>query len=387
MLAPGERTRTRRWSGSEPVITPALSPSGILTDVSEPIDAQHPTTRVLALLELLQAHHRLDGTELAERLGVDPRTVRRYATRLADLGIPVEAERGRYGGYRLRPGYKLPPLMFTDAEATAVVLGLLTAQAAGVATSTSAAATESALAKLLRVLPDAVRDQIAAVPTSLGLALPERTGATPPTAVVLSLAGAAHQRRRIRMRYQSRSGERTERVLDPYGLVVHGGRWYVAGLDHRRDEVRTFRLDRILDVDELTETFTRPDDFDPVDHVARSLARVPWSHEVEVVLHAPLADVRRRIPLSVGEVSEVEGDDDAERDGGRVLVRMRAERLDGVARMLAGLGWPFVILRPDELRTAVTSLARALQAAADEVHETDEADGTDETARVDGGPR
>ena len=331
--------------------------------VSEPGDAQHPTTRVLVLLELLQAHHRLGGAELAERLGVDPRTVRRYATRLADLGIPVEAERGRYGGYRLRPGYKLPPLMFTDAEATAVVLGLLTAKAVGVATTTSAVATESALAKLIRVLPEALRDQISAVPTSLGLALPEREGATPSTAIVLQIAGAAHQRRRVRMRYQSRSGERTFRAFDPYGIVVHAGRWYVTGHDHRRDEVRTFRLDRVDGVDLLDESFTRPEDFDPIDQVTRSLARVPWAHEVEVVFRAPIADVRRRIPPSVGEV--VDDGVDGGVDGDGVLVRMRAERLDGVAQMLAGLGWPFVILAPEELRTAVRSLADSLRVSAD----------------------
>jgi predicted DNA-binding transcriptional regulator YafY len=91
------------------------------------------------MLELLQAHHRLRGAELAERLGVDPRTVRRYALRLAELGIPVEAERGRYGGYRLRPGYKLPPLMFTDDEATAVVLGLLAGQRLGLSTAAAEA--------------------------------------------------------------------------------------------------------------------------------------------------------------------------------------------------------------------------------------------------------
>jgi predicted DNA-binding transcriptional regulator YafY len=146
------------------------------------LESPHPTTRILALLELLQAHHRLTGVDLARRLGVDQRTVRRYATRLVDLGIPVEAERGRYGGYRLRPGYKLPPLMFTDDEATAVVLGLLAARAAGIATSTSGAtttsgsATESALAKISRVLPDALRDQVAAVADTVAFGLPRRPG-------------------------------------------------------------------------------------------------------------------------------------------------------------------------------------------------------------------
>ncbi|MEQ7009106.1 YafY family protein [Actinopolymorpha sp. B17G11] len=337
------------------------------------IESQHPTTRILALLELLQAHHRLTGVDLAERLGVDPRTVRRYATRLADLGIPVEADRGRYGGYRLRPGYKLPPLMFTDDEATGVVLGLLAARAAGVATTTSAVATESALAKITRVLPDALRDQITAVPDTLGFGLTPRPGHAPPTAVVLRLATAAHQRHRVRMSYASRAGERSVRDLDPYGLVVQGGRWYVTGHDHRRGEIRTFRVDRIADVEVRAEGFTPPADFDAVDHVHRSLARVPWTHEVEVVVRAPLAEVRRRLPPSMATLTELAGGPDVARPGvggdapvddsgaaGGVVVTLRAERLDGVAQMLAGLGWPFVIRRPAELRDAVRALAGSL---------------------------
>ncbi|HXA61742.1 MAG TPA: HTH domain-containing protein, partial [Streptosporangiaceae bacterium] len=127
----------------------------------------HPTTRVLAMLELLQAHHRLGGAALAERLGVDVRTVRRYADRLAELGVPVVAERGRYGGYRLMPGYKLPPLMLTDDEATAVVLGLLAGRRLGL----PADATESALAKVQRVLPVALRERVQALQETLGFTL------------------------------------------------------------------------------------------------------------------------------------------------------------------------------------------------------------------------
>jgi predicted DNA-binding transcriptional regulator YafY len=350
------------------------------------LESPHPTTRILALLELLQAHHRLTGVDLARRLGVDQRTVRRYATRLVDLGIPVEAERGRYGGYRLRPGYKVPPLMFTDDEATAVVLGLLAARAAGIATSTSGAtttsgsATESALAKISRVLPDALRDQVAAVADTVAFGLTRRPGYAPPTGVVLRLAAAAHQRRRVRMTYESRAGERSVRDVDPYGLVVQGGRWYVAGHDRRRGEVRTFRVDRVVDLEPCAEGFTVPEGFDAVDHVQRSLARVPWAHEVEVVIQAPLADVRRRLPPSMATLTDLAGDAGATGDIGvasdacamgdagaadGVVVTLQAERLDGVAQMLAGLGWPFVIRRPVELRAAVRALADALHTYAD----------------------
>lgn len=312
---------------------------------------EHPTSRILAMLELLQTHHRLTGPDLAARLGVDQRTVRRYATRLAELGIPVEADRGRYGGYRLLPGYKLPPLMFTDDEATAVVLGLLAGQVAGLTTASTGSATETALAKVRRVLPVALRGRIGAVQETLGLTLTPRAGRSPQTAVVLGLAAAAHRARRVAMSYMSWRGETTERSLDPYGLVVHSGRWYVTGYDHLRGEVRTFRLDRVARLEMTDQGFDPPDDFDPVSHVTKSLADVPYTHEVEVLFKAPLADVRRRIPETVGRLTETD-------DG--VMMTARAERLDGMAQMLAGLGWPFVIRTPDTLRDAVRDLAANL---------------------------
>src|SRR5512132_2574908 len=128
--------------------------------------ASKPATRLLAMLELLETRGRVSGRELAERLEVDPRTVRRYAVKLEELGIPLEAERGPYGGYRLRPGYKLPPLMLTDAEATAVVLGLVAARQTGISIEESGI--EEVLVKILRVLPAEVRDRVGALEESLG---------------------------------------------------------------------------------------------------------------------------------------------------------------------------------------------------------------------------
>jgi predicted DNA-binding transcriptional regulator YafY len=316
----------------------------------EEIPVARPTTRVLTLLELLQANPRLGGTELAERLGVDPRTVRRDVARLQELGIPVVAERGRYGGYRLLPGYKLPPLMLTDDEATAVVLGLLAGRRLGLATSTPGAA-DSALAKLTRVLPAALRERTEAVQATLDFTLPARPGQAPATATVLVLAEATRRRRRVHVRYRSFKGRDSERDLDPYGLVFHAGRWYVTGLDHASGEVRTFRLDRILAAEPGTAGFDVPDQFDPVEQVADALARAPWTWDVQVLLAVPIEEARRRLPPGVATLAEA--------DGG-VLLRARAERLDGMARMLAGLGWPFTIVTPDELRAEVLALARRL---------------------------
>jgi predicted DNA-binding transcriptional regulator YafY len=304
----------------------------------------HPTTRVLAMLELLQARHELTGRELADRLGVDERTVRRYALRLADLGVPVEARRGRYGGYRLLPGYKLPPLMFTDDEAVAVVLSLLVGQRFGVAT-------DGALDKIRRVLPAQLRDRVAALRETLGFTLMPREGAMPDASVLLVLAAAARDRQRVRLTYRSWKGEDSERELDTYGLVFHSGRWYASGLDHRHGQVRTFRVDRIASAVPLPVTYADPGGFDAVARVTESLASVPYTHEVEVVLETTLDEARRRIPATVGTLSET--------DGG-VLLRARAERLDGMAQLLAGLGFPFTVQAPYELHAAVRALGERL---------------------------
>jgi len=308
------------------------------------------------MLELLQTHHQgLTGADLGARLGVDERTVRRYATTLAELGIPVVAARGRYGGYRLRPGYKLPPLMLTDDEAAAVVLGLLAAEHLGLATE--APATGPALAKIQRVLPRNLAERLAGLQESLGFTAsrgaPE---ARPATTTLLTLGAATRAARRVSLTYRSWRGAVSLRDVDPYGLVFHAGRWYLAGFDHRRGEIRTFRLDRIAAVSTLDTAFTPPDGFDAVAHVTRSLAGVPYTWEVEVLFEASAEEVRRRVPASIAEVTETA-------DG--VLLRARAQSLAGMAQMLSGLGWPFRIVRPEELRAAVRDHAARLAALAD----------------------
>ncbi|MFC5661727.1 helix-turn-helix transcriptional regulator [Kitasatospora misakiensis] len=311
---------------------------------------EHPVSRILALLELLQARPGLTGAELAERLEVDVRTVRRYAARLAELGIPVQAERGRYGGYRLLPGFRLPPLMLTGDEAASVVLGLLAGRRSGLSVGEQAG--ESALAKIRRVLPPALRDQVAAVEQTVGLTAAPASGPSPAAEALFTLAEAARRRRRVRLDYRDRDGAPSEREFDPYGLVFHSGRWYTTGLDHRSGEQRTFRVDRIRSVRPCEAGFEPPADVDPVQRVLESLASVPWTHEVEVVLTAGLDEARHRIPPTAGTVTATED--------GRVLFRARAERLDGMALLLAGLGWPFTVRRPAALRDEVRALAARL---------------------------
>jgi predicted DNA-binding transcriptional regulator YafY len=309
---------------------------------------------MLDLLELLQAQTLTTGGEIAERLAIDRRTVRRYVTALQDLGIPVEGQRGVGGGYRIRPGYRLPPLMLSDDEAVVVALGALAAGRLGLAGS--AEAVEGALAKIHRVLPDTLRRRVEALEATLDFTEAATTGVPVAGDALLLLADAIRRRRRVRAAYRSFTGERTRRELSPYGLVAHSGRWYLAAHDHGRDDLRTFRVDRMRRAS-VTETpaIAMPDGFDPVTHVSRSLARVPWPWEVEVLLHLPLADASQRLPSTLAELADTDGD---------TLLRMRVSSLDWMAGVLAGVGCAFTIRRPDELRTSVRALAKRLAASA-----------------------
>jgi predicted DNA-binding transcriptional regulator YafY len=312
----------------------------------------HPTTRVLTILELLQARGSLSGAELAERLEVDRRTVRRYITMLQDLGIPIEATRGPYGGYRLRRGFKLPPLMLTNDEAQAITLSLLAARRSGVAPDILAV--EGALAKIERMLPEELRARVQAVQSVVAFqAVPP--GPQPHAEIVSTISLAAYQRRRVELRYRSR-GEETLRCFDPYGLVYHWSRWYAVGWCHLRRGVRVFRLDRVISADLQAETFTRPVEFDSLHYVLDSLALTPWEWSAEVLLETPLAEAQRRIPPGSALVEEAEGG---------VLLRARVDRLDWLARILLTLECPFVIRHPPELRAALRRVAAEAAALAE----------------------
>ena len=313
---------------------------------------QTPTARLLELLELLQTRPLTTGREISERLAIDARTVRRYIAALQDLGIPVEGQRGVGGGYRVRPGYRLPPLMLSDDEAVVVVLGLIAARRQGL--DTESGPVDGALAKIHRVLPDVLRRRVEALETTLGFTASARSGAPVGGDLVLLLADAVRRGKKVRTAYRSYSGERTRRDLSPYGLVVHAGRWYLAAYDHLRDDLRTFRIDRMSSTTLLRETgLPQPEDFDAVAHVSRSLARVPWGVEVEVLLELPLESAARRLPATVAELVEA--------DGG-TLLRMRVDSLEWMAGTLAALGCGFTIHAPEELRASVRELAGRLAA-------------------------
>jgi predicted DNA-binding transcriptional regulator YafY len=304
------------------------------------------TDRVLRLLEALQDRPSATGPELAQELEVDVRTLRRDIVALRDLGIPVEGERGRGGSYRIKPGYRVPPLMFTSQEAAAVALGLMAAKRLGIET-------DGALAKVRRVLPDRLKLGVESLEHTLGFT--GHIDAEPPDGeTLLALADAARRARRLNVRYTDSQGETTTREITPWGVVAHGGRWYVAAFDHTRETPRTLRADRTRDVRPRGSGFRAPKGFDPTDFVSRSLASVPWQHGIEVLLHTDARSAEQRFPPTLAELQPTD-------DG--TLLRMRADSLDWAAGLLAGAGCDFTIIHPPELRDSVRALAERLSAA------------------------
>ncbi|RPE44636.1 transcriptional regulator [Streptomyces sp. Ag109_O5-1] len=319
-----------------------------------------PTGRVLTLLELLQSGGTRTVAELADRLGVQGRTVRRYVDQLIDLDVPVESVRGRYGGYRLAPGYRLPPLMFSDDEALAVLLGLVAGRRAGL-TTTQHTASETASAKIRRVLPRHIARRLDTLLDTL--AFTDRPGEsdTPDAEVLLTVADAVRHRRPVSIRYTDRDGRRTERTLHAYGIVAHAGRWYVTGKDAQIGEDRTFRLDRIADARTLPGSFEAPEDTDPAQRVLSGFATAEYRHEVTLRIHGTAGQIRARLPAGVAileELTPAAGQDGATERWLRV--ELRAERLDWLPGVLASLDRPFVIERPEELRDLVAALADRL---------------------------
>jgi predicted DNA-binding transcriptional regulator YafY len=311
-----------------------------------------PTTRVLAVLELLQTHGRMSGAELSRRLRVGRRTVRRYIVSLEELGIPVTAERGRDGAYMLVAGYKLPPMMFTDDEALAVSVGLLAARGLGLAEADTAVA--SAQAKLERVMPSNLKRRVRAVDETVTLELSRPTAPGDNSALV-SLAAAAQGQARVRLRYGPPNRPETERDFDPYGLAYRGGRWYVVGMCHLRRGLRSFRLDRIRSVRATGVGFARPEGFDALGHLKFSVATLPRAFAVEAFLTTDLATARRELFPAAGLL---------EWTGDGVLLRSQVDDLDWFARELARLPFPFRIRHPAALRDAVAAHARRLLARA-----------------------
>nr|BBH89183.1 transcriptional regulator [Thermosporothrix sp. COM3] len=315
-----------------------------------------PTTRVLTVLELLQSRSKISGPELAERLEVDIRTVRRYIMMLQSMGIPVEGGRGRYGAYYLRPGFKLPPLMFTNDEAFALTLGLLTVRKLGMADA--APAVEGALAKLERVLPRGLSDQVQGLKEVLSVDVREVQTLTQ-SAIIATLAAGARLRRRVWVRYGAYDAGATEREIDPYGLVCRAGYWYTVGYCHLRKDLRNFRLDRVEMAELRDETFTRPENFDCLEFVVKSLPMTPARWFIELWLETSLEEAQRYVSPALAVLEPVP---DHER---MVSFRCYVNELDWMAHIVAGWPFPINVRQPAELREELKRLADVLKMQAE----------------------
>lgn len=314
----------------------------------------HPTTRVLEVLELLHAHGRMRGEELAARLGVDVRTIRRYVTILREVGLPLEMERGRYGGYHLRPGFRMP-LALTEREALAIAVGLLSTRQPQ--QTPIAGESAQALAKLARVLPAPMRDMVRNIEQVVTFASPIDAGDDPGAVEHLkTVVHATRSCQQIRLRYKAWSGEATSRVVDPYQVVYRYGRWYLVGYCHLRACQRVFRIDHILTATALPETFDPPQ-VDALAAVEQAIGRIPWRWEYQVRLELPLAEARQRIAATIADLEQQEQG---------VLMRGFADELLWLAHLLAGLRCHLVVLRPPELRAELLALANHVRAIAAE---------------------
>lgn len=305
-----------------------------------------PTTRVLAVLDLLQSHGRMSGAELARRVGVDVRTLRRYIVMLEDLGIPLTAERGRYGAYMPVAGFKLPPMMFTNDEAVALSVGMLAARGLGLAEAAPAVA--SVQAKLARVMPDSLKRHVSAITDTVKVDLQSSSKAPGSNAALIALTTAAQALQRVRISYDSARGNHTERQFDPYGLVCRAGAWYAVGMCHLRHGLRSFRLDRMGGVTLLDQQFERPANFDALEQLMQSIASMPRGRTIEVLLRTDLQTARAAFSLGFGLLEPVE-------DG--VLLHTSADDMAWFARRLAGLPFDFEILTPVELRAELAHCA------------------------------
>jgi predicted DNA-binding transcriptional regulator YafY len=260
--------------------------------------------------------------------------------------------------------------MLTDDEALATLLGLMTVQRAGLA-ATSVASADTATAKLRRVLPQPLGRRLDALLATARFTGPANDAVTSPGGrTLLTLAEAAWDRHPIEMRYSARDESRSQRVVHPYGLVAHSGRWYVTGADSSSGEVRTFRVDRIEHLRALPGSFDQPEDFDAAAHVLTGLAQAPWAYDVALRVQASPDRIRSRFPEGIATVEEIrptpptstQPEDQADSTGREAWfrVRIRAERLEWIAPLLAALDCPFVIEQPSELRGLVDDLAQRL---------------------------
>jgi predicted DNA-binding transcriptional regulator YafY len=305
----------------------------------------YPSTRLLSILDLLRARGQLKATDLSQYLEVDVRTVRRYIVMLQDLGMPVETVHGRHGGYCLRAGYRMPPIAFSDDELLALTLGMLYVRKLGLAGTVKAA--DVAIDKMTQAMPESLRQQVQVLDQTLlmEMAVPNLPVTS---ATIFTLSMATYQRRRLWMHYRSREQRETERHFDPYQLVSTIGLWYVIGYCHLRQDIRTFRLDRIQALHLCDDTFTRPVEFNAWEGVRQSIARTPGTWLAEVLLLTTMEEAKRLVSSAMAVLRA---------DPQGVLMYCYVEDLANLAHFLLGLECTLVVRQPPELRNELQMLA------------------------------
>ncbi|WP_399883299.1 helix-turn-helix transcriptional regulator [Streptomyces sp. BBFR51] len=317
------------------------------------------SARLLRLLSLLQAHREWSGTDLADRLRVSPRTVRRDVDRLRELGYPVNASPGTGGGYQLGAGAELPPLLLDDDEAVAVAVGLRTAAGQGI--EGIGETSVRALAKLEQVLPNRLRRRVGAlnaftVPMLRG---PQPSAVDP--AVLTELAHLCRDGERLRFAYRGHDGTESRRTVEPHRLVCSERRWYLVAFDLDRADWRTFRVDRVTPMPPHGPRFVprEPPAEDLAAYVSEGVSTRAYATHAAVRLLVPLEEAAERISPSAG-VLEAEGPDSC-------LLRTGAGSLDIMVVHVMLTGFDFEVLEPAELteaiRTARDRLTRALEPA------------------------
>ncbi|MFC4014444.1 helix-turn-helix transcriptional regulator [Nonomuraea purpurea] len=309
-----------------------------------------PTARALRAMEILQARPGVTAGELAAGLGVTERAARRYVGILREAGIPVESLRGPYGGYRLGRGTRLPPVAFTEPEALGLVMAVLNGQPEATDVGDLVGA---ALGKVIRALPENIGRQAAAL-REYASAAPDRFSARPDPATTSALVAAIADRRRVVVAYRSESGNQWEAEVDPWAVVVRHGRWYLLCYSHHADAVRTYRVDRVRQVQRTTHAFEPPDDLDPVAALEENLG-TGWEFATRVVFDAPLTEVAPWIRPPMGRLEPV-GD-------GCVLVGSTSNPTMYAQEWLPNVPFPFRVEGGPELRAAVASLASRLATA------------------------
>jgi predicted DNA-binding transcriptional regulator YafY len=317
------------------------------------------SARLLRLLSLLQMRREWSGNDLADRLDVTPRTIRRDVDKLRDLGYPVDATRGVAGGYRLGAGAELPPLLLDDEEAVAVAIGLRTATSGAVAGIEESSV--RALAKLEQVLPSHLRRRVGAL-QAFTSALPAPTTAAVDHELLSTIAAAARDAERLRFAYRRYDGTSARRLVEPCRLVHADRRWYLVAWDVERDDWRTFRVDRIDGQPSPDRRFEPrdPPAEDMAAYVARNVARARGRIEARVLLHIPLAEAAQKVPQLQTSLSAV--------DERTCLLSTGADWYGGLAVYVASIGCDFEVLDPPAFVAEVERLAGAFTRAAARPH-------------------